>query len=85
MRDADATAVTTVVAARTSELEIAAIAASITRDGNAALGTLVTASSGACICVLRRLFPSAFFGFELLEYVLKRSVVVVQHDHRLGA
>ena len=47
-RDADATAVTTVVAARTSELEIAAVAASVTRDGNAALGALVTASSGAC-------------------------------------
>ena len=41
-RDPDATAVTTVVAARTSELEIAAVAASVTRDGNAALGALVT-------------------------------------------
>ena len=47
-RDADETAVTTVVAARTSELEIAAVAASVTRDDNAALGALVTASSGAC-------------------------------------
>ena len=46
-RDADATAVTTVVAARTSELEIAAVAASVTRDGNAALGAFFTASSGA--------------------------------------
>ena len=47
-RDADATAVTTVLAARTSELKIAAVAASVTRDGNAALGALVTACSGAC-------------------------------------
>ena len=47
-RDADTTAVATVVAARTSELEIAAVAASVTRNGNAALGALVTASSGAC-------------------------------------
>ena len=47
-RDADGTAVITVVAARTSELEIAAVAASVTRDGNAALGALVTASSGTC-------------------------------------
>ena len=48
MRDADATAVTTVVAARTSELAMAAVVASVTRDGNAALGALVTASCGAC-------------------------------------
>ena len=47
-RDADATAVTTVVAARTRELKIAAVAACVTRDGNAALGALVTASNGAC-------------------------------------
>ena len=47
-RDSDAAAVTTVVAARTSELEIAAVVASVTRDGNAAFGALVTASSGAC-------------------------------------
>ena len=47
-RDADATAVTTVVTPRTSKLAMAAVVASVTRDGNAALGALVTASSGAC-------------------------------------
>ena len=47
-RDADATAVKAVVAARTSELELPAVAASVTRGDNAALGALVTASSGAC-------------------------------------
>ena len=47
-RDADTTAVTTVVAVRTSELAMAAVVASVTRDGNAALGALVTASIGAC-------------------------------------
>ena len=47
-RDADATAVTTLVPARTSELVIAAVVASVTRDGNVALGALVTANSGAC-------------------------------------
>ena len=47
-RDIDATAVTTVVAAQISELEIAEVAASVTRDDNAALGALVRASSGAC-------------------------------------
>ena len=47
-RDVDATAVTTVVAARANALEIVAVVTSVTRDGNAALGALVTASSGAC-------------------------------------
>ena len=47
-RDADATAVTTIVAARTRELEIAAVVASVTGDDNAVLGVLVTASSGEC-------------------------------------
>ena len=35
--------------ARTSELLIAEVVASVTRDSNAALGALVKASSGACI------------------------------------
>ena len=39
----------------------------------------------ACTHVPRRLIPSAFFGFDLLEYVLGLSVIVVQHNHRLGA
>ena len=47
-RDADTTAVTTVVAARMGELALVAIVASFTRDDNAALSALVTASSGAC-------------------------------------
>ena len=47
-RDADATAVTTIVEAWTSKLDAAAVAASVTRDGNAALGALVTASSNTC-------------------------------------
>ena len=47
-RDADATAVTTDVAARTNELEIEAVIAGVTRDCNAELGALVTTSSGAC-------------------------------------
>ena len=61
-RDVDAAAVTTVVAARTSELEIAAGVASVTRDGNAVLGALVTASSGAC--TVTTLFTGAGTGME---------------------
>ena len=41
-RDIDATAVTTVVAARANALEIVVVVKSVTRDGNAALGALVT-------------------------------------------
>ena len=37
------------MAARTSELEIAVVVTSVARDVNAALGALVTVSSGACI------------------------------------
>ena len=48
IRDVDATAVIRVVVARASALEIVAVVTSVTRDGNAVLGALVTASSGAC-------------------------------------
>ena len=50
-READAAAVTTVVAARTSELVIAAVVASVTCYGNASLGVLVTANSGVCTVI----------------------------------
>ena len=112
-RDVDATADTTVVAARACALVIAVVVTSVARDVNAALGALVTVSSGACTVttlvtradtdggrarecrgsnrrvactlVMRRLFPSAFIWLKLLEYVLGLSVVIVQHDYRLGA
>ena len=61
-RDADATAVTTVVATRTSELAMAAVVASVTRNGNAALGALVTASCGACTDIT--LVTGAVTGME---------------------
>ena len=47
-RDVDATADTTVVAARASALMIEPVVTSVTRDGNAVLGALVTTSSGEC-------------------------------------
>ena len=60
--DADAAAVTTVVAALTSELEIAAVVASVTHDGYAPLGALVTTSSGAC--TVTTLVTNAVTGME---------------------
>ena len=47
-RDVDATADTTIGAARASALVIAVVVTTVARDVNVALGALVTVSSGAC-------------------------------------
>ena len=63
--DDDSTAVTTVVAARASALEIVADVTRVSRDGNAALGALVTAISGAC--TVTTLVTGAGTGMEGLR------------------
>ena len=45
------------MAAQANALEIVAVVTSVTHDGNAALGALVTTSSGAC--TVTTLFTSA--------------------------
>ena len=73
-RDVDATAVTTVVAARENALEILAVVTSVTRDGNAALGALVTTSSGQC--AVTTLVTGADTGIEgVLESALAATAL----------
>ena len=81
--DVDATAVTTVVAARVNALEIVAVVTSVTRDGNAALGALVTTSSGAC--TVTTLVTSADTGMEgVLERAVTATVVSRALTSRAG-
>ena len=104
-RDVDATADTTVVAARANALVIPVVVTSAARDVNAALGALVTIRSGACTVTtlvngadteMEGVRESAVAAAALSRaltsctgtsqaHVLGRSVVVVQHDNRLGA